>query len=353
MDIQNHYYGHSAVLAAYAGLSRPRHIAGLVQHGWTATSPVAAHFADFPHVGSRPESRRLLVWSHQSRAWSPADESHPTTPVGSPFLYLERILTTLGWARSEDLGPVFIPFHGTRLVRVQGPHKELAQHVADIDGPSTVCLHSEDIFDPELVAAWASSGHQLVSAGRREDPEFLLRIMYLVGRASKVSSNRLSTAVMYAAAIGTTVSVYGDPLTFGREQKSALDQLSRKWPELYSTASGPEITDLARAELGAAALLSPQALCAKLGWTQYFSAGPAIDYWFRSPLLKAARVLGLAQRTEESQSAMSAGSFNPLLWLRHPLAHLPRPLPKGLQAPLRPVPPVSIHQDGAAPRERL
>ena len=83
MDIQNHYYGHSAVMAAYAGLSRPRHVAGLLQHGWTATSPVDAHFADFPLVGRDPKRRRLLVWSHASRAWSPSEQDRPTTAVGA------------------------------------------------------------------------------------------------------------------------------------------------------------------------------------------------------------------------------------------------------------------------------
>lgn len=31
---------------------------------------------------------------------------------------------------------------------------------------------------------------------------------------------------------------------------------------------------------------------------------------------------------------MSAGSSNPLLWLRHPLAALPKPLPRGLPTPV-------------------
>lgn len=342
MDIQNHYYGHSAVLAAYAGLPRPRHVAGLVQHGWTATSPIAAHFADFPDVGKRPERRRLLVWSHRSRAWAPAEEDRPTTAIGSPFLYLETLLTQLGWSRSNRLGPVFIPIHGTRLIRVRGAHKELAHHVAEVDGPSTVCLHSEDILDPDLTDAWASAGHRLVTAGRRDDPEFLLRIMYLVGNASKVASNRLSTAVVYAAAAGTPATVYGDPLTFGMEQRSSIDELRDRWPEFHDPAAHGAVGAVARDELGGHALLSPEALRTELGWTRRWNVAPTVDYWLGSPLSKAARVFGIARRTEASRTAMSAGGSNPLLWLRHPLAHLPRPLPNGLQEPLRLVSPQRV-----------
>ena len=88
MEAQNHFYGHSAALAAYAGLTRPRHIAGLVQHGWTAGSPVDTHFRDFPTLrddspGRWPTgARRLLVWSHESRGWSP-DPSVETVPIGA------------------------------------------------------------------------------------------------------------------------------------------------------------------------------------------------------------------------------------------------------------------------------
>lgn len=337
MDIQNHYYGHSAVLAAYTGLPRPRHVAGLLQHGWTATSPVAAHFADFPRVGATP-GRRLLVWSHRSRAWSPSDEDRPTTAIGAPILYLERLLHARGWSRSDSLGPVFVPFHGTRLVRVTGAHAELARQVAKVDGPSTVCLHHEDLTDPEITEAWSGAGHRLVTAGRRDDPRFLLRIMHLAGNASRLSSNRLSTAVLYAAALGTPAAVWGDPLSFGAQGADALAMLRERWPEFHTAdvedGSRPDTgaaeadaaaTALARTELGADALLDPAGLRAALGWTRR-SPGPLVQYYAASPLAKAAMVLGLTRRSAAATQAMSAGSFHPWLWLRHPLAAIPRPL---------------------------
>ncbi|GAA4981297.1 hypothetical protein WHI96_01635 [Pseudonocardia tropica] len=349
MDIQNHYYGHSAVLAAYAGLRRPRHIAGLLQHGWTASSPVPAHFADFPRVGTDPRQRRLLVWSHGCRGWSPADEDRETTPVGAPLLYLERQLRSQGWTRSERLGPVFVPFHGTRLARVTGAHGELARQVAKVDGPSTVCMHHEDLSDPEITSAWADAGHTLVTAGRRNDPRFLLRIMHLVGNASRVSSNRLSTAVLYAAAVGTPAAVWGDPLTFGAQSSTAVEQLRSTWPEFHTydpddgsrpvdgaAAADRSATSLARRELGTEYLLDPEALRGVLGWGRTPSVGPGVQYYSASPLTKAAMVLGLTKRSDASRKAMTEGGIttNPLLWLRNPLAALPRPLPRGLAVPV-------------------
>lgn len=342
MDIQNHYYGHSAVLAAYAGLPRPRHIAGLLQHGWTLVSPLPVHFGDFPEVGSNPRRRRLLVWSHRSRAWDPRAADRPTTPIGSPILYLERHLHEQGWRRSADMGPVFIPFHGTRLVRIRGDHKRLARDVADADGPSTVCLHSDDTMDADLVEAWRSAGHRVVTAGERADPAFLLRIMHLVGTASRVSSNRLSTAVVYAAALGTPVRVYGDPLMFAGQEAASLEQVRELWPEFHAASQPVQLRDLARDELGADALLGKDALRELLGWDRQWSVGPGLDYWVRSPVGKAAKVLGISQRTEESGNSLPEAGFSPLMWLRHPLTHLPRPLPRGLPHPMRPMAPLPV-----------
>jgi len=61
VDIQNHFYGHTAALAAYAGLSRPRHVAGLIQHGWTTVPPIPVNFGDFPTVEKDRRRRASIV----------------------------------------------------------------------------------------------------------------------------------------------------------------------------------------------------------------------------------------------------------------------------------------------------
>lgn len=330
MDIQNHYYGHSAALAAYAGLPRPRHVAGLLQHGWTTISPAAVQLHDFPSVG-RTARRRLLVWSHGSRAWNPADEPRTTTPIGAPFLYLEAMARAAGWP-TRTHGTVCLPVHGTRLIRVKGDHGALARSFADTEGPLTVCLHSEDLGDAQVVDAWQAAGHSIVCAGTRDDPLFLLRILGLVAGARRVVSNRLGTAVLYAAAVGTDVAVYGDPLTLTSPEVQSVESVETRWPELHGRSIDLDVaTPLARAELGAQHLLQPDALRAVLGWRRRPSLGPALDYWAVGPLRKALQVLGVSERGDDAVTP-EAG-LSPLVWLRHPLAHLPRPLPRTSSRP--------------------
>ena len=326
MDIQNHFYGHSAALALAAGLRRPRHLSGLLQHGWTTVSPAGVHTHNFPQVGTDPRYT-LFVWTHTSRGWNPDDEPRATRAIGAPFLYLERAAREAGWQPTAGGRSVWIPFHGTRLMRVRGDHKALAEQAAEREGPCTVCLHVEDASDPEIVDAWGGAGHELVTAGRRNDPDFLARILAVIGSADRVASNRLSTAVMYAAALGKDVAVYGPPLVLGGHEASTLDEIRAIWPEMHGESTDTAATTaVARSELGADALLGARELRSALGWDRPLQVRAGSYYWVGSSVRKAAAVLGMTKRSD--QTALDESDQGPLAFLRHPFAHLPAPLPR-------------------------
>ena len=345
MDTQNHFYGHTAALAAYAGLSRPRHVAGLIQHGWTTVPPIPVNFGDFPDV-ELDGRRRLFVWSHRSRAWDPAQSPRQSFALGSPWAYLvstEAAHKLL--AGSQGAGTLIMPLHSTRIVQVRGDQGGLAQEYRRTEGPSTVCLHAEDIDKPDIVASWLDAGHRVVTAGPRHDPDFLSRILALVLASERVVANRLMTPVLYAASLGRDVGVYGDPLSISSAEIHGQDAIRSLWPELH----GPSLervvtTDLARAELGFQHVLEPVELRSALGWGAR-SAGPAMQYWASGPLRKAMNVVGLGERDPGSSEQQVGAS--PLTWLRHPMSHLPRPLPAHAAA-LDPLPaPIPV---SAAPR---
>ncbi|QGN56659.1 hypothetical protein [Nostocoides sp. HKS02] len=268
MDIQNHFYGHSAVLAAYAGRRRPQHVRGLIQHGWTTSSPLAVQFGDFPDVG-RDDGRRLLVWSHQSRAWSPDAADRPTTALGAPFAYLAQSAEVTALGITATRGTLVMPLHGTRLIEVGGDHGLLARYYRETEGACTVCLHHDDVARPHLVSAWQQAGHRVVTAGSREDPQFLGRILRLVAEHRRTVSNRLMTSIMYAAALGREVAVHGDPLSLGGADNVSLEWIAATWPELHGQQlDGAAATTTARAEIGWDNVLPPTSWCAS-------SAGPA------------------------------------------------------------------------------
>ena len=350
MDIQNHFYGHTAALAAYAGLSRPRHVAGLIQHGWTTVPPIPVNFGDFPDV-EKNGRRRLFVWSHGSRAWDPARSPRQSFSLGAPWAYLvstgavqERLADNPASPDSYPSGTLIMPVHSTRIVAVSGDQDSLAREYLRTEGPSTVCLHFEDIHKLDIVGSWLDAGHRVVTAGPRHDPDFLSRILALVLAAERVVANRLMTPVLYAASLGRDVGVYGDPLSIPGAEIHGQRAIRSLWPELHGPSLDRGVTtDLARTELGFQHVLEPVELRSALGWNGR-SAGPGLQYWVSAPLRKTMNVLGLGERDPGSSEKQVGAS--PLTWLRHPMSHLPRPLPAHAAA-LDPLPaPIPVHRPG-------
>lgn len=343
MESQNHYYGHSSALARYAGLGGPRHLPGLLQHGWTAASPLDTHFRDFPAIGAPggPAGRSLFVWSHRSRAWDPAAAPRRSTAVGAPWHYL---CATAG-PRPAGAGTVILPVHGIATQPLRGDHAAVARAWAETEGPSTVCLYHVEARDPAVVTAYAAAGHRVVTLGTRTDPAFLGRLHTLLTGAARVVSNRLSTPVVYAASIGIDAGVTGDAMRLAGEAPDDPGTLAVRWPEFYEPGtSRDERTAVARVETGAEALLAPAELRRLLGWDRRH-AGPWLDHWLRAPLHRAATQL--RRRSAGPGSGAPAGDVPTLSfgqWFAAATEYLPRPLgsaPAVPGEPLAPRPPVA------------
>jgi hypothetical protein len=332
VDIQNHYYGHSAALALHAHVGSVRHINGLVQHGWTVASPSLFQFADFAKL---PRGAHRFVWSHEARGWGPDTDGFDTFPIGAPFLYLSALFAGAPLIR-RDTSVVF-PVHDTRIVKIANDDEGFAREVAEREGPAIICLHPEDLDNPDRYRRWTRFGHTVVSAGARRDPQFLGRILGLVRSAKRVVSNQLSTAVVYAAAEGTETAIYGPTASNGALGSSIQTRTRELWPEFHEASSVAARQSIAFAELGRSHLLDAAELRAVLGWDRR-SPVPFLTYWAGAPLRKAGAVLGLVKRPEGARDPGSAAS--PLVFLRHPLSHLPGSLPRlpdlgdGLPGPL-------------------
>ncbi|WP_052207591.1 hypothetical protein [Sinomonas humi] len=328
MDIQNHFYGHSAVLAGHAGLRAPRHIPGLYQHGWTPVTPLRTHFADLAHA---TPPGNLFVWSHDSRGWTERESRMETgfssTPIGAAALYLARHVEQSGMLPERSIDSVVFPFHGTRLVSVEGDQAGFAREVFEREGSAVVCMHVDDMQKPEIVKAWKDAGHIITTAGERRDPLFLARVMWLVMSAKKIVSNRLATALVYAAAVDTPVHIYGPHFQIaGIQETSSEEYLRELWPEFYEEEPNTaQLRKIAEQELGEAYLRSPLELRKVLGWDKR-NPRPFIDYWLRSPLAKAEAILGLRDR--KVGPLVNEVEVSPFQFFKNPFEHLPGALPR-------------------------
>ncbi|MDT0164721.1 hypothetical protein Q9R32_04035 [Actinotalea sp. AC32] len=386
MESQNHYYGHSAAFALYLGLPAPRHVRGLVQHGWTAVSPLGTHFRDFPRIGAPdgPADRRLLVWSHRSRAWDPASADRASVPIGAPWLYLCSALGTLD-ARSaprdgavdgavdgadgssEDgartgagtgagtHGTVILPVHGIATQRLQGDHRAVAREWARTEGPSTVCLYHVEARDPDVVTAYVDAGHTCVTLGERTDPAFLGRLHTLLTGAERVVSNRLSTPVVYAAALGIDTAVHGDGMALEGEDPQALARVRALWPEMHDDSVPlADRRAVAADELGLASLREPDELVHLLGWDRTLRVGPWWQHWVSAPASRAVTTVrrrrGAAgdpgPTTAPTAAGPTAGALSATRFLVAAASYLPHPIGRVIR-PGAPLPVVVPRTDPA------
>ncbi|WP_045739558.1 hypothetical protein [Actinoplanes rectilineatus] len=257
MHHANHYYGHSHVLARYAGFdgAGPPRIRGYLQHGWNIGDGLAPDHEYVPGIPS-------FVWSETTRrrAWSMGHRGVYVT--GAPWAYLVAAAPDLDQPRE---GTIWYPFHGWEGQHVHGDHDRLIAEIrATEPGPVTVCLYWQEYRSVRLRRRYERAGFRVICHGYRGgrwrdlDPGFLDRQLAEQRRHARVASNRLCSALLYGILAGCEPAVYGDPMQL-RDEKDLFggrSRIRRQWPELHGASVDNRVArQIAVAELGADRLM--------------------------------------------------------------------------------------------------
>lgn len=265
------YYGHAAILGWYCGLRAPRPILAHLQHGWNPRTG----FGDKDLLTGRAglsQTLPKLVWSSNNVTNLHQQGFHRVHAVGSPFAYLLTLLDGDVWATSEDRADpassatLAYPHHhhGTRL------DQDLATSLRKREvGDVHVVLHSNDYDDLRLRQVYESAGFSVSCHGRRDDPLFLIRQLNALRNHSRVVTNRVSSAIWYAALLGCEVEVYGSVSdSWSQVRGAAWGTFQRQqWPFLFSSDLDQDAARVAAsAELGVEHLRPAAELSRLLGW---------------------------------------------------------------------------------------
>jgi hypothetical protein len=263
----NHYYGHTAVLARYCGLSGSPRLHGYLQHGWNIGDGMAA---DHEFVAGTP----LFLWSERTRrrAWSLGRREGLV--IGSPWAYLQRMVPEPAGRPRE--GTIWYPFHGWEGQHVLGDHGRLIDEIrATEPGPVTVCLYWQEFRSARVRHRYERAGFRVICHGYRGgrwrdlDPDFLGNQLAELRRHRRVASNRLCSAVFYGILAGCEPAVYGDPMVLANEdpRTGGQDRVRRQWAHLHGPAIDPAVArSSASAELGTDRLVSPAEMRNLFGW---------------------------------------------------------------------------------------
>ena len=272
MDSANSYYGHKEVFARYCrvGLTSVPCIEGYLQHGWSPYHGFGFNRDIYPDFRKFFWSERVLCEA-QKLGWTNC------IAIGSPWAYMlkDPELEPIPEKRS---GVLLYPFHGWEGGVVTGSHQDLIDHVNAIETePVTVCLYWLEYETPEIRSLYESAGYRVICHGYRGggDRPGTKRFLYCqyeeIIKHRRVISNRLSTAVMYAASLGCDVAVYGDPMVIndpGLARNQGGDAHSKVlFSEFYGAKTDVDVTTyIARCELGFDIVQTVDKLKEVFGW---------------------------------------------------------------------------------------
>lgn len=275
-NVYYYYYGHAHILARWVGVSsdRPRPIAGILQHGWTPWYPWLN--AVDPVLTLQPSFFPRLVWSVADERMLRAAGIGRVEAIGAPFLYLQQMMPEPSPPPVNRL--VVLAFH-TSEQRAYDPGWEA--HAEWLDGlreqfeEIEVCLHRLDYANPDARSIFERPGFRTFHNGDRDDPRFLWRLEERLRSAAAVTTPRVSTGLIYAAAIGRRVFV-GGPMgrvthtERGEEVVDDLDRVQRfqqeRYPRLQEGIEGAAARTWGRERLGAESMQAPERLGHTLGW---------------------------------------------------------------------------------------
>lgn len=247
----NGYYGHRRILNEFIGTPAGRPLAGVLQHGW--------------HIGDEPQGARQGRWIRRFVWGERHIHGRNSIPIGAPLLYHPGLASLTIAPPSGSLLAMPYHAHGVDLDGAHRAYAAMLQRLRNEHSELTVCLHPIEFASP-VREIYARSGFMTVTNGARNDPAFLDRFLRQIARHETVTTNRMSTGLLYAALVGRRVFVRG---AFPRSADRSMARVpyEEQWrryqgefPMLLDGVEGSDAKRLAGRELGVPFVRSPTAL---------------------------------------------------------------------------------------------
>ena len=261
---ENRFYGHLYVLAQYCGFEGQPWINGYLQHGWNATDGFGNYLG-----GKRFANK--YVWSNRCELEVRNKGKNNVFAIGAPWLYLADVYPQQ--ITKTPSGTIAYPSHSAAWSKLGDTSKDYANYLKDKYGSVTVVLHRYDFAQQEVRKNYETLGHSVTSHGvgtpweKSFDPLFLKNQRDLIAQFSKVVSNSMSTAILYATSLGLTPEI-GGPISY--DDKYHHDNVSQKgdgsvdWNAKIMEPQNQQ--NLWKTELGLDCKKTPQELRKILGW---------------------------------------------------------------------------------------
>lgn len=261
---ENRFYGHIDLLAKYCGLEGRPWLNGYLQHGWNATDG----FGNY--LGSKRYSNKY-VWSKRCESIIKSSGKKNVFAIGAPWIYLEDVYPQT--VKETPSGTIAYPAHSSTWSKMGDTNSQYAKYLDDNYGKVTVVLHRYDFADVSIRQSYESVGHLVTTHGigtpweNGFNPLFLKNQRDLLSKFSKIVSNSVSTAILYATSLGLTAEIGGPidySVTNADDITAQIGDGRVNWNQEMSDESNQQ--KIWKNELGLDCKRSPHELKEILGW---------------------------------------------------------------------------------------
>lgn len=212
----NGLYGHNDILKSYCGFPTLLPLPVSLQHGWATVMTT-------PDWYSRSPLHAVWVWCRDDQAALSGKRECKTIIGGAPFIYLFNRDVPFKQPESRK-GTIVFPAHATKSVGTILDFDRYAEALDQLPGefqPITVNMYW---YDLQLGndKPFKDKGFKIVTCGKSENTGFLRHFIRFANTHRYASSNRISTASLYAGYMGLRVFKYGPDVVFNNFSDALL-----------------------------------------------------------------------------------------------------------------------------------
>jgi hypothetical protein len=264
-------------------------------------------FDDRPVNDLRSTKRLMLVFNKRRLETWQRHSKRPAYIIGSPFVQYRRLQNIVKAA--DACGTVVYPLHSTPKEQGVFDRQEYCRQLKALPAqfhPLKLCLHEHD-FQLGFDNIYREHGFEIVTAGVREEPDFVDKFYEILRHCRYATSNAFGSYLFYAVEMGIPFFIYGGKTSFlYTDKKHTYERVKQEGEfgayieDLFSTDPNVGITEEQRIaiekEVGIHDAISGQELYSLLMenyWRQRVE--DAVRFPFRQPKKFARRLFtGLA-----------------------------------------------------------
>ena len=210
-------------------------------------------FADDKPINDlRTKKRLMLVFSKRRlNTWQKYSKKKAVI-IGSPFVQYRRLKNIC--KVENPTGTIAYPLHSTKKDVSIYSRQEYCEQLTQLPKefqPVKVCVHEHDIHHG-YDEVYKKHGFEVVTAGVREEPDFVDKFYGLLRQCKYATSNAFGSYLFYAVEMGVPFFIYGPEATIKHLNKKGIPdrpfdfkdcQFGDSIVNLFSTYPNVQITE--------------------------------------------------------------------------------------------------------------